>query len=236
MQQSYSYVSYDIETVANDRSTFYWDKVPLSAPRTYKDKEKIDNYVTAKRAEMRRKSALFWWTAQVVCISVVDGSGRPKVFTSDNETRLLNTFFDYVETLNQTSPLPTQFIGKNSKDFDSPMIVGRSLANKVPIHPSFKQHKLRDVDEMFSFSRSSSQIGKLGDYAWGLDFKGKTGSGSSVEGLWNKIIMGDDDARVTLEEYCLQDSMIVHEMLSRYSLPYGEQSDTTPLTEDDIPF
>lgn len=226
-------ISYDIETVENDRAEDYWDQVHVAAPQNYKDQEKITSYIQTKRYEMRDKSALYWWTAKIICISMVDEKGESRCIFGDDEKKLLGDFFSIYSSL-ESSGSPVCLIGKNSKDFDYPMIIGRALAHNVFIPYSLRRNKISDINDIFSYSKSCSQVGKLSDYAWGLDIKGKTSHGSQVKDMYNRVLMNEEGAWSTIAEYCINDSMIVHEMLKRY---FQDKSKTSEPSEDlVIPF
>jgi hypothetical protein len=209
------YLIYDIETVMNDMAKDYYAEKEYSAPANYKDPEKIRVAVEESRAKDSQRSGLYWWTAKIICIGVTDVvMGTSKSFCFDDEKTVLQQFFAYINEITTTTLIgtPVILVGKSSEEFDKPMIVGRALANEISIPNLFKaQHPIRDVDHMFSKSRSCAQVSSLSNYAWGLGIGGKINSGSQVQAMY------DAGEIERIKEYCLDDNRIVAEMIKRYN-------------------
>ncbi len=208
-----SKIAFDIETVESERADEFFEKGYAKPSARLKDPEKIAKDLCDKRA----KCGLYWWTGKVVGICAFDIlETNPRKFYSfgDNEVSVLHQFRDYLENMD----LHPTLIGKNSKTFDVPYLVGRYMANNL-VMPSCLMIKipgqLQDVDEMFAPYGTNGQVTSLDNYAFGLGIDGKLvkNGGSQVknwydEGKWDLI-----------EKYCEQDVNIVAEMYRRYR-PY----------------
>lgn len=219
-----NYITYDIETVANDRAHLYYQTKSYTAPSNYKDKAKIEDYILEARQKDIDKAALTWWTGRIVCIGVeVVNSGEKNCFIGENEREILIQFNKWVKDqetkvvdkdyrdIEITHHLRNTLIGKNSDDFDYGFFVGRSLYQNIGLTPYFRRKQyITDINTIFSYSRSSAQIGRLSDYAWGLNIDGKNGDGSQVAELYKA---GDWES---IKKYCLQDTAIVTEVMKRY--------------------
>lgn len=120
-------------------------------------------------------------------------------------------------------------IGKNSEDFDRPFCIGRALHHNIGVPLEWQQaYAIKDVDHIFSRSRACGQIGKLNDYAYGIGFTAKTNEGSNVADMYNRMLLGDEQAEVELKEYNIQDALIVSEMVRRYQKAYEPEEDYKP--------
>jgi hypothetical protein len=225
-------VVYDIETAAGPKADEYWSKKRIKAPSTWKDEAKIKAREDEKRMELREKSALYPWTAVVTTIVAKDSDGLHKFYGND-EKLILTQFGDYLSALESRYGKIT-LIGKNSKNFDQPFLVGRYLAHDLGVPYSIKPtQEPRDIDECFGYS-SQSIRGSLGDYAWLLGVKGKTSDGSNAQAMYDATAF-DDGKWDDLVEYCAQDVMITAEFLERYMKTF-QPSTTDNLSTTEIPF
>ena len=186
-----------------------------------KQREKIRNYVKVQQLKDLEKAALHWWMSKIVSIAwnfVHDETGElvtAGVKTSDNETEVISHFLN--AAMNSAYRV-SRVIGKNSKNFDTPYLIGRLLALDLGV-PSFLRAKVTpmgDVDEMFgSLSAKNSQITSLENYAFGLGIKGKLATGSGVESMYKSGAFKDISA------YNVQDVEIIGDMYRRWSRPYN---------------
>lgn len=220
------YVTWDIETVANDRAKDYYAGKKYAAPKNWKDKDKIEQYVTEARHEDMEKAALSWWTGKVVCIGYkahLDGA-KTRLVIGPAEADVLRTFFDEMLALKSRVVL----LGKSSDTFDVPFVRGRALALDLGV-PSFLRpfRQIEDVDHIFGFGSRASQASKLDDYAFGLGIDAKSGYGTDVQNWYNLAIIGDDKMWSKIAEYCAGDVDITHEMLRRWMKPYGSSAAPT---------
>jgi len=204
--------SLDIET-APYRAEEYTDKKVYNAPANWKDQDKIAAKVAEMRAADIKKAALHWWTGRVVCISVTDViSGKPQSFFEPEEKNLLRDFATYMSG-KSSSNFAWHIIGKNVLDFDLPFLRGRMMYHDLGLPAWLRpNHSIEDIDHIFGRSRASGQHGKLSDYAFGLDIKGKLDdiSGEEVPQMY---IDGHIERIV---EYCEQDTQIVAEIYRRF--------------------
>jgi len=214
-------LAWDIETIKNDRAKDYYLQKSYKAPSNYKDDAKKDAFIQAARQKDIDKAALYWWTGQIICITAIEiETGKDHTFSGPNERDVLSGFFgllngyvyrdptgkNYDETINVT------LIGKSSELFDRPYTIGRAMYQNIGL-PRCLQDKrpITDVNHMFSRSSACQQVGRLSDYAWGLNIDGKLSHGSEVQEMY------DNDDWDAINKYCLQDSAIVAEMVRRYT-------------------
>jgi len=217
-------VSIDIETVSQGkRASDYTDLQPLKLGNV-KDPEKVRLATIEKRDEARDKHGLNWWTGSVVSVALVDvyHSKDNKVFYGFDEGQVL------VDLSKELNLFPMKLFGKSSKGFDFPFLVGRYMANRIPVPRVLKERSaLFDVDDFFGFSSGHNQRGKLQDYAHGMNMPGKLMNGSRVQSLYNQIIdakMRGATAEVIelwsiLTNYNIDDALKVADMIRLY---YGE--------------
>lgn len=203
-------IAYDIETAASGMAKLYYAQKVYKPKANLKDPVKIEADLLEKRAKDESKAALRWWTSQVICVSVVF-KGQPFVWSGVDEREVLKTFFDFMD------PIEATLVGKGSRDFDLPMLVGRCLALDMGVPNCLRKHRhpLEDVDHIFSYRPlQNEQCGKLSDYAWGLGIDGKLSAGSEVAAMYEQGRWEE------LQNYCIQDSVIVDEMVRRYQKEY----------------
>lgn len=242
--QGPNFLPFDIETVANAQAKAYYAAKVYEAPSNYKDPEKIEDYKLKARFEDEKKAALSWWTGKIVCIHVRSLYKRTgKSFVGENEAALLNAFFNWV-----TAEGRGVLIGKSSKYFDSPFMIGRCIALDLGI-PSFLRpyRQIEDIDEVFGIGARADQAGKLSDYAAGMGIASKLGNGQDVQHWYNAATTGKDpEGFKKIATYCEGDVMIVDEFLRRWSkawTPAGAAAapEVTPPTPEivdgvEIPF
>ena len=208
------YLALDIETVRNERADDFFNLGYARPDRRYKDPDKIK----ASLDEQYRKCGLRWWLAQVCCITARLIGPEEKQFSESNknEKQLLTNFADFLESLN----VNYQPIGKNSKNFDFPMLIGRYLFHDIGVPRSLiRKERICDVDEIFAPYSRNDQTTSLKNYAWGLGLQGKLDGqdGSTVQEWY------DNDDLSTMENYCMRDTEIVSEILNRFRIYRKEQ-------------
>jgi hypothetical protein len=209
--------SIDIETVSQGQRADEYTEEPDVKTGNLVDPEKIKAKIELAKHKAKSTHGLYWWTGKIVCIGMVNvRSGERHAFYGASEDKLLREWAESLSTY-------TRLVGANSKDFDYPFIIGRLIANNIPLPRVMKNYLDRyDVFvELFGFSSSASQRGKLKDYAHGLGIEGKTMHGSQVQGVYDSILFEKDEAVrsemwSTLVEYCLHDCEIVAELVRRY--------------------
>lgn len=212
-------IAFDIETIRRPDTDDYFKSKVYKAPGNLKDPEKIRAAIDEKRKSDYEDAALYWWLNQVVCITAIPllDPDRAAAFYGDDEKKLLCDFFNQSFAWNSTPRL----VGKSSKHFDEPVLVGRSLARDIGI-PEFLRttQSPRDVDDLFAFSSQCSQRSTLSNYAYGLGISGKIGRGDDVAQWHAEATLGNADKWGLIAAYCLQDSKIVAEMMRRWMKPY----------------
>jgi hypothetical protein len=177
----------DIETVSQGkRANDYTDNKHYRLGNT-KDPAKVEAKLKEKREEARTKHALNWWTGKVVSVALVDCvSDKAEVFNGHDEASILSQL---AECLNSFT---CKLIGKTSKNFDFPFLIGRYLANGMtPPKVLTKHQDLYDMDEFFGRSSASGQRGALADYSHGMGIEDKLMHGSEVAALYAEILMAD---------------------------------------------
>ena len=206
----------DIETVANERSADYFASRKYEAASNLVDPKKIEANIAEKRAKDKAMAPLSWWVGQIVCISANNPITREKhSFAGKDERQVITGFYDF---LLKKYPM-TMLTGKQTKDFDFPYLVGRSLALDIGI-PAHLRHpfEITDINQIFGFSSSSQQRTSLANYAFGIGIDGKSAHGSEMAGMYAKAC--ETGSFQEIQDYCEQDTEIVAEMLRRYFKPY----------------
>lgn len=212
---------YDIETVPNAFASQMIADRKYSPPANYKDPEKIERWLIEKRESEMEKAALHWTTGKCCCIGVSNGVQK-NFFTSTIEREILEDFAIYVlgkldevgrneHGFPAISTEPTYFVGKSNEYYDRPFLIGRYLANNLPV-PRFLKHQHVDIDKFFGYR--SDQACSLDNMAKGIGIESKLGDGSQVyawyqEEDWGHII-----------EYCERDLDITEEIYLRYNRDY----------------
>lgn len=227
-------MAFDIETVKNSKADEYYKQKKYYAPSNYKDEKKKEAYIDQEMHKDKSKAALTWWTGKVICICSWNQKDGKKGWHGDDEQKLLEDFFSYLN-LNPHLTL----VGKSSKDFDIPFLVGRALALNIPTPTQLRTNMwkdLVDVDEMFSFSRQCGQVSSLNNYAWGLGIDPKTGSGRDVADMYTSTLIEPEEWN-KIEDYCHNDVRIVQEMLNRYYQPIAnpKQVELFGIKNDELP-
>lgn len=204
--------SLDIETAAF-RAEEYVENKKYSAPKNWKDPDKIAAKIDDQRQADVKKAALHWWTGKVICTSVTDViSGQSQSFYCLEEIDLLVDLITYLNG-KMGNTFGYHIIGKNVNEFDLPFIRGRLMYHNLGLPTWLRQNnRIEEIDHCFSRSKSSAQVGKLSDYAFGLDIQGKIDdiSGADVPAMYI------DGQLEKIVEYCERDTQIVAEIYRRY--------------------
>ena len=184
-------------------------------------REKIKNHVRLQQLKDLEKAALYWWQSKIVsiawchmhsdtCEPISRGSS-----CSDNEVVIIKSFIDAVFN----SPYGTvhHLIGKNSKNFDIPYLIGRLIALNLGV-PDFLRARISsmgDIDEIFgSQSARNSQITTLENYAFGLGMDGKLMKATKVESLYRSRDY------TSIKKYNVDDVRILTEIYRRWKRRY----------------
>lgn len=210
----------DIETVSQGkRANDYTDNKKYKAPSNFKDELKIEANIEAQRKSARGKHGLHWVTGKVLSVALVDvyGSDKPICIKGVDEALVLEGLRPYMQN--------NRLIGKTSKNFDFPFLIGRYMANGGGVPRTLRtKNMLFDVDDFFGYSAASLQRGKLDDYAHGIGYKEKPMNGSAVQALYDSILnakMEHDKVAeaalwAQLEEYNIHDCEVVKQMTLAY--------------------
>lgn len=207
-----SRIALDIESVPHERADDWYSGVSVKAPSNYKDEAKIKAYVDAARAKLGQKAALSWHTGKVLSFAVADVKTNESLFFWG---------LDEVKVLDQLELYCTgrTIYAKSGKLFDYPFLIGRYMANKMPVPRFLKSNETKkDVDDFFSYSNANPQRGSLQAYAHGLNIAGKDGDFSIASKVYYDSLAGllsEDDVK-KLETYNKQDALIVADMVRRY--------------------
>ena len=174
----------DIETTSQGkRAKDYTDNKYYEAPKNIKDPEKIKANIEGQKKKAAEGHALKWYLGKVISVALVGvHNDTRKVFYGHDEKKILT------ELANELGMC--KLIGKSSHTFDFPFLVGRYIANKIPVPLVLKhRHHLLEIDTFFGWSMSSGQRGRLAEYAHGAGLDGKLMNGADVPILYNKILM-----------------------------------------------
>lgn len=219
LDQSYAI---DIETVSQGkRANAFVENLDVKLGNV-KDPEKIKAKIAEAKAKARDRHGLSWITGKVFCVSVTSiGTGVSTSFIGFNEQLILTDLSFHFGRLTDIGV--NGLWAKSGKDFDFPFLIGRYMANNLPIPQVFKnKNSLSDIDDLLTYSKSSSQRGKLSDYAYGLCIDGKTMHGSGVQTKYNEALLCNDKDQcnkifMEIMMYCEQDTNIVADFVKRYS-------------------
>jgi len=158
-----NYLVYDIETYKSDRIEEYLDQKDFKPDARLKDPEKIAKSIEDKREAEREKAALRWITGRVIACGI-SYNGDFHFFCADNERDLLYDLDVFIAGKDVD-----EFVGKNNIDFDQPYLVGRHLANGLPVPQWLLRHHL-DIQGFFGTGRSI-QRASLKDIEWCLQIQ-----------------------------------------------------------------
>lgn len=204
-------VAIDIETIANSKVDLFINKMHFDAPANIKDEKKIADRIEEKRRETKLKAPLHWTTGQVFCFSAILVRDMTKSYTflSFNELEVLEHF--------KQATSSNKLIGKNSLSFDFPFIIGRFLANNLPVPKNLTdRYSLLDVDQFFGFSSMSQQRAKLDNYAMACDYETKSLDGAKMEEYALDARLGNKEMEEKIKHYCYNDTLIVAKMAKLY--------------------
>jgi hypothetical protein len=188
-----------------------------------KDPAKIEASIAEKRQKASEEFALHWWTAKVIAISAVSDTHQPQCWYGEDELKVLTAFGEYLFDNPDIS-----LCGKSVVDFDIPFLCGRYMAHNLGVPNQLRTiniDRLRDVDQIFGFSHSAGQRSSLRNYAFGLNIPGKLGQGNDVAGWYAMAELGDNSQWDNIAKYCIQDSVIAHEIMCRYRKPFSTKAD-----------
>jgi hypothetical protein len=188
-----------------------------------KDPAKIEASIAEKRQKASEEFALHWWTAKVVAISAVSDTHQPQCWYGEDEIKVLTAFGEYL----LANP-SVNLCGKSVADFDVPFLCGRYMTHSLGVPAQLRTvdvSRIRDVDHIFGFSHAAGQRTSLSNYAFGLQIPGKLGKGNDVAGWYAMAELGDNSQWENIAKYCIQDSMIAHEILARYRKPFSTKAD-----------
>jgi hypothetical protein len=260
---NHTYVAFDIETVSDpDYIEFLKKNTPMKncslkgptdfpsevrkivdeklraereAEYTKRRTEEIEQWRLKERQKILDKAPLHWTTGKVICISCIEliHPDRPRVWSGDNEAKVLTGAFDFISQL--TQPI---LVGKSSRNFDVPFVIGRAMKHRLGI-PSFlrldRPDPLHDVDQIFGWGQKAPQAASLDNYCRALGLPSKKGTGAMVQDWYAEILCGDLDKWKTIQEYCLDDSVKVAEILSLYARPYKSSKFASASTGQQAP-
>lgn len=209
----------DIETVSQGKRAKQYTDGQHYKLGNVKDPTKVEAQLEKKRVEASHKHGLAWHTGKIIVVSVVDvfGDEADIEYHGHDESEILARLGEHIKG--------ARLIGKSSKNFDFPFLVGRFMANYLEVPESLRiRNNLFDVDDFFGWSSASGQRGKLDDYAFGIDYPNKPLHGSAVQGIYDTILMAEAKGDMTsanaswkqLTEYCVHDSKVVKNMSLLY--------------------
>lgn len=210
--------AFDIETYHNMKSLEY-DDTDVKAPGNYKDPDKIEHYIANARAKQIEKHPLYWWTGKIICIVARKfKSDEPQhvIFSGEDEKIILEHFTTFLvgDVCNTV-----HLIGKSSNHFDIPFIIGRYLANDMPIPNALTLRGWNEcIDDLLSYSKHCDQRTSLKNYAFGLNIEGKSACAEQSLGWYRNILAGENPKENwdKIIGYCMQDVNIVWEFARRY--------------------
>lgn len=239
------YIAFDIESVINDQwhehvkslkiepeSKYLNETIPTRITDLKNDdlrKTRIEEYkqdlkkkqeqsVLRQRQKYLDKAALTWWSGKIICISAIlsNKPQQPLVFFGENEQKIISNFFDLVLQYPQIT-----LIGMNSSNFDIPFLTGRAMSHNLGLIPQVRRTtNVKDISDIWGWGVGASQTSSLNNYCIGLGIKTKISHGSEVQDMYNQTLLGNQEKWKEITNYCIDDSMKVLEIVSRYYKPY----------------
>lgn len=158
-----NYCIYDLETFKNERLEEFLETKEFKPDARLKDPEKIKKSIEDKKESVRKNAALDWITGRVIACGI-SYKGDFQFFTADNERDLLRDINVFIAGKDVDD-----FVGKNNHDFDQPFLIGRHLANGIPV-PHWLRRKHIDVQQYFG-SPSRGQRRSMADIEWAMNIQ-----------------------------------------------------------------
>lgn len=193
---------------------------------------KIEQSILQKKQDAYDKAGLRWWTGRILSIGVYDPMWthtQPKVYMGQDEADTIKRFFDYLGNFR----LKDNYLVGKSKDFDLPFLIGRCIALDIGIPDKlFSRYQLGDVSEIFGKTASSTQKGKLSDYAFGVGMAAME-SFDSPTFLLERSQLGDDTAWKEIERQTSYEVKVLGEIMRRYHKVYKVTSMETAEVEQE---
>lgn len=232
----------DISDEINKKTQQAMDEV--KAPSNYKDKEKIEGYISAAKlqlsleADAKIKEAVhktgfsgLYGSIACICYAIDDGEVfSVSVDTSVSESSMLANFYGHLTELTSIEShrgmvmSPLTFVGHNLIAFDLPFIKHRSIINRVC--PPASVRKAFDAkpwggevaDTMLMWSADKEKRASMDKLckAFGIPGKGDF-DGSMVAETWPT-----DPVKVI--SYCADDVRRTREMYKRLTFDFGQKS------------
>ena len=178
-------VIFDIETAPLPESELIQFMPEFEAPANFKDPEKIEAAIAAKRKAWIEDAALSPMTGRVLAVGLIVGDEFSCISEPGTETEILVRFWSAVcGSGGQLQPL----VGFNINTFDLPFLIKRSWKRGVSIPVGVRRGRywgdqiidLRDVWQM----GDRQAPGSLDTIARHLGVGAKTGSGADFSALW----------------------------------------------------
>jgi len=209
-------IVFDIETVQGPTADAVLAQKHYSAPSTYKNPEKIEEYKLNARQKDFDKAALHWTTGKIISIAAchIGSIESPVSWHGDTELEILRQFFVWC---NRYPGVP--LCGKNSKDFDIPFTIGRAMVYDMGIPMNLKNTRsqyIYDIDNIFGFGSNAPQTASLNTMAIALGLDTKTAHGSDVQAMYNEATLNNPDKWDEIRTYNVKDTQITAEILRRY--------------------
>lgn len=119
-----NFLAFDVESVAIDGAVDYIE--PATAPKNYKDKQAIAEYVALANAAELAKAALDVDLGRIVALGMDSGDG-PDVFFCQTEEDERKTIALFWERVHECRADMGKLVGFNCIHFDLPLLLRRSL-------------------------------------------------------------------------------------------------------------
>jgi|LGOV01.1.fsa_nt_gb hypothetical protein len=221
----------DIETRDNARAEEFHKEFTdkkIKAKANLVDPAKIEADIAKKKAEAREKNAVHWITGAVASIALIrveDGmkkTSKKKVlaWAGLNEKAILE---ELIKVMNTEGVFV--LCGKNSCGFDFPFLIGRIMANSLPMPQQFtNKNNLLDVDKIFATRGMDNQDASLNKYLFGLGIKAKIMKGSYVPTLCKEALVAQAEGNTaryveimtSIKEYNIDDTIKTARILGRF--------------------
>ena len=178
----------DIETKPNESLLpIFMDGI--RAPKTYKDPEKIAEFIENKKTDSHKAMSVDTDYSEIFCIGYKELGQDPKLVT-------LQELRDIIEQHCMTSPI--SFITFNGKKFDIPIIMKNGLRQGI----NFNYRQLSDMCQRFKANSHYDLMEILGDFN---DYKSLDTYLQIYLGIKKKEIDFDTCTDDELRAHCLED-------------------------------
>ena len=186
----------DIETKPQQDLVELYTK-GITAPKTYKDEEKIKEYIENKKDEFKKSMSVDTDYADIICIGIKSIYGKTKLYTPKE----LEVFF-------KENPSP-KFITFNGKKFDIPLLIKQGLKNNL----NFPYKHLKSMTRKWN----SETCIDLQEVICDNDYKSLDKLLQIYLGISKKPIDFNKASEDEIREHCIEDLNNTHKLYNIFN-------------------